>query len=490
MSILPSLDIPIGGQWRQGQGDFYESLYPANGSVGSCLHTASVADVEEAVASADSAWRMRGWYDAPAKRAQVLHRIAQLIREEAEQLAQLQRIDNGKPISETHALVASSAATFQYFGALAEAHQDHLPASRGTYLTLAQSEPLGVVAAITPWNSPIASEAQKIAPALAAGNAVVLKPAECTPRMALALADIAQRAGLPAGLLSVVPGRGSVLGNALVEQAAVKKVCFTGSTEVGRRLAIQTGQRLISSSLELGGKSATIVRQDAVLDQAVNGIMFGIFSSSGESCIAGSRLFVHASLYEQLLSRLVAKTKLLRVADPALENTQMGPLIHMQHRAQVARMVQQALDDGGELLCGGEAPVGAEFDAGSYYLPTIISGLDNNSRLCQEEVFGPVLAVLPYDDEEQLIDQANHSVYGLAAGIWSRDHQASLKLAERLQVGTVWINTYKQFCISAPFSGWGDSGLGFEKGVDSLMQYRRRKTVFLGLTSDPISWAD
>ena len=490
MSHRPLLDLCIAGHWRPGGGEVYETCYPATGEAVAALRAATPADVDEAIEGAHRAWRASGWGSAkPHERAAVLHRVAGLIRRDAERLAQLQRQDNGKPIGETRALVASAAGTFQYMAAACETLEEAITPSRGPYLTMSVHEPMGVVAAITPWNSPIASEAQKLAPALAAGNAVVLKPAEVTPLLALELARLCDEAGLPKGLLSVLPGKGSVIGDAITRHPLVRRVAFTGGTTTGRHIARIAADKMMPVSLELGGKSPTMVLDDADLDHAVAGVLYGIFSSSGESCIAGSRLFVARRIQREFVARLVEGARRLRLGDPADERTQMGPLITAAHRASIERHVQAALDDGGRLLCGGRRPAGGLYERGWFYEPTIVEGLDNRSRLAQEEVFGPVLLVLPFDDDEDLIAQANDSVYALAAGIWTRDFQRAWKLARAVQAGTVWINTYKLFSISTPFGGWRDSGLGREKGREGILQYMEQKSLYWGLNEQPLPWA-
>ncbi|GJH30429.1 aldehyde dehydrogenase [Caballeronia novacaledonica] len=490
-SLVTSGDIFIGGEWRQGRGNQYASIYPADQSVNAEISTANADDAREAVEIADRAFRKADWAGLkPHQRAAVLHRIAGLIEARHEALAQLQRRDNGKPISETRALVTSAASTFRYFASCLETLEEELTPSRGDYLTMSVHEPLGVVAAITPWNSPIASDAQKLAPALAAGNAVVLKPAEVTPLASLALARICEEAGVPKGVVSVLPGKGSVIGDALVRHPLVKKVAFTGGTEVGRGIARLAAEKLMPVSLELGGKSPTIVYADADLDHAVNGVLYGIFSSSGESCIAGSRLFVERKVYGEFMARLVDGARKLRVGDPTRGNTQMGPLITGQHRESIERFVALGLEEGGTLLCGGERPTGDGREKGFFYLPTIIEGLTNDARMCQEEIFGPVLAALPFDDEAALLEQANDSVFGLAAGIWTRDYKRAWKMSRALNTGTVWINTYKQFSISTPFGGWKDSGMGREKGRLGLREYMQQKSLYWGLNDAPLPWAN
>ena len=484
------LQTLIGGRWRDGSGPLYSTEYPADGSVVAELHAASVADADEAVQAAEAARHRPSWAGLkPHQRALLLHRMAAGIRERAEELAQLQRLDNGKPVSETRALVASAAGTFQYFAAACETLEDQVTPARGDYLTMSLHEPIGVVAAITPWNSPIASEAQKMAPALAAGCPVVIKPAEITPRMAIELARIGEAAGIPPGILSVLPGKGALLGDALVRHPLVKRVAFTGGTSVGLGIARLAADKLMGVSLELGGKSPTIVCADADLDHAVAGVLFGIFSSSGESCIAGSRAFVHRSVYAAFRERLLAGARALRVGDPALESTQMGPLVSGAHRESVERYVALGLAEGGQLLTGGARLAGSLYERGYYYPPTVIEGLPNGARMVQEEIFGPVLALLPWDDEAELIAQCNDNPYGLACGIWTRDYRSAWRLGAALQTGTVWVNTYKQFSSSTPFGGVKLSGTGREKGRLGILEYTTQKSYYWGLNEAPLPWS-
>jgi len=491
MTTQQVLPICIAGVWRLGSGDRYGTRYPATGEVVAELNAASLDDVEEAIQGAHRAFRESGWAQRkPHERAAVLYRVAELIRAKSEALAQRQRLDNGKPISETRALVASAAGTFQFFAAALETLEEQITPQRGDCLTMSVYEPMGVVAAITPWNSPIASEAQKMAPALAAGNAVIVKPAEVTPLMALELAAICEEAGVPKGLISVLPGKGSVIGDAITKHPLVRRVSFTGGTTTGKHIAHIAADKMMPVSLELGGKSPTIVFDDADLDHAVNGVLYGIFSSSGESCIAGSRLFVARSQYEAFLDRLAAGAAHLRVGDPADERTQMGPLITDRHRDSIESYVAMGVEDGGQLRTGGLRPDVASLPNGYFYTPTIIEGLDNHARICQEEIFGPVLVAMPFDDEDDLIEQANDSIYALAAGIWTRDYKRAWRVARAVQAGNVWINTYKQFSISTPFGGWRDSGLGREKGRLGILQYMEQKSVYWGLNEQPLPWAN
>ncbi|GAA1205381.1 aldehyde dehydrogenase [Prauserella alba] len=483
-------EILVGGEWVTGTGPVLESIDPANGEPVARIRSAGPADVDRAVAagltaSADPSWRDR----PPHQRARILARMADLIERYSDDLARLQTRDTGKTLAETTALVASAAGTFRFFAGSCETFESEVTPSRGQYLSMSVHEPIGVVAAINPWNSPIASDAQKVAPALAAGNSVVLKPAEWTPLVSLALGRIATEAGLPAGLLSVLPGSGSEIGDALVRHPDVGKVSFTGGTSTGRAIGRVAAEKIMPVALELGGKSPTIVFDDADVEHAVAGILYGIFSSSGQSCVAGSRIFVDQRMYTDVLDRLVEATRALRVGSGTEPGVQVGPLVHHEHRDRVAQLVERARTEGGRVHCGGRIPDDPSLGAGAYYLPTIIDGLTNSAATCQEEIFGPVAVVLPFTDEEELVREANDTVYGLACGIWTSDYRRALRVARRIEAGTVWINTYKQLSVATPFSGVKESGLGTEKGRAGIRAYTRQKSLYFGLNEDPLPWA-
>lgn len=484
--------IYIAGEWRLGKGNTIQSLFPADQSVNAEISTASLDDVNEAIEKADLAWRQAGWRNSmPHERARILYKVAEIIEARVDELAKLQTRDNGKPLAETRGLVMSAAATARYVAAACETLNDELTTQRAAdFMTMSVHEPVGVVAAITPWNSPIASEVQKLAPAIAAGNAVILKPAEATSLIALELAKIFEQAGLPKGLLSVLVGRGSVIGDAIVKHPLVRKISFTGGTTTGRHLAHLAADKLITTSLELGGKSPTIVMPDADIELAAKGVAYGIFSSAGQACIAGSRLFVHHSIYDQFLKRLVEITKALRVGHPETAGVHLGSLINPKHLASVDAYVQLAKQEGGQVVVGGQALTDGDLAKGSYYLPTIITGLNNTAQTCQEEIFGPVLVVMKYHDEADLITQANDSCFGLAAGIWTENYRKAWQIARALEVGTVWINTYKKFSISAPFGGFKESGIGREKGRLGILSYMQQKSIYMGLSEQPNPWCE
>jgi len=480
----------IGGEWRRGHGADIASHFPADGSLNAVLPGASLDDVDDAIERAQDAANDPAWRKLlPHERATYLYRIAEGIARHADRISHVQTRDTGKTLTETRALAMSASGTFRYMAAALETMEDALTPARGNYLTMSVYEPLGVTAGITPWNSPIASDAQKVAPALAAGNAVLLKPSSWSPLVCLELARVIEEAGLPKGLFSTLPGAGSIVGERLVTHPAIRKISFTGGTETGRDIARKAAEKLMPVSLELGGKSPTIVFADADLDLACAGVMFGIFSSTGQSCIAGSRLFVERAIYDTFVAKLVAATGRLKVGHPFEATTQVAPLIRPKHRDEVEDHVAKARADGGKILTGGERPSGQDYADGTYYRPTIIAGLDNDSRLCRDEVFGPVLAVLPFDNEDDLIRQSNDNDYGLACGIYTRDFPKAWRIARAIDTGTVWINTYKQFSISTPFGGTKDSGVGREKGRDGIHAWMAQKSLYCDLSQAPHPWA-
>ena len=490
VDMLPEGKLFVAGEWEVGTGAEITSTFPADGTVNRVLRGASRQDGERAIARAKAAQADPAWRDLkPHERAKYLYAIADGIEANITRISHIQTRDTGKTLRETALLAGSAAATFRYFAAVLETTDDTLTAQRTDSLTMSVFEPLGLVAAITPWNSPIASDAQKVAPALAAGNAVLLKPASWSPLVSLELARIVEEAGLPKGLFSVLPGAGREIGNLLVEHPDIAKVSFTGGTDTGRNLAIQAAQKLMPVSLELGGKSPTIVFDDADVDVAVAGVMFGVFSSTGQSCIAGARLFVQRGIYDTFIERLVAATRRLKVGHPYDANTQVSTLVHLQHRDSVESYVQMAREDGATVLCGGARPEGAQYNDGAYYLPTILAGVDNTARICREEVFGPVLVVMPFEDEADVIAQSNDNDYGLACGLWTRDFPKAWRLGRAINAGTVWVNTYKQFSISTPFGGEKDSGMGREKGRDGIRAYMAQKSIYTDLSGQPHPWA-
>lgn len=457
-------------------------INPATGETNYEVAAAGPRSADEAVRGAAQASKAPAWTQMlPMQRARILFGIADRMERDSDQLARLQMIENGKVWSECVKQVKSAAATFRYYGAVCETTGSEVTPARGSYLSMTAYEPYGVVAAITPWNSPLTMEAQKIAPALAAGNAVVLKPSEVTPSTGLAVGRIALEAGLPPGLLNVLPGTGHDVGAALVAHPLVRMVSFTGGTESGRRIAEVAARKLMPVALELGGKSPHIVFADADIDAAVAAVADGIFEGSGQSCVAGSRLFVQRSVHDEVVRKLVERAHSIRLDLPETAGAEMGPLATFAHRDKVERMVEDARAAGAQILAGGARPEAAALARGAYYLPTVIGGIDNRATIAQQEIFGPVLCVLPFDDEDDLIAQANDSTLGLASGVWTADYKRAWRVARALEAGTVWINTYKQLSISTPFGGFKESGIGREKGITGMRLYQQPKGIYFGM---------
>lgn len=478
-----SNQLYLGGEWKKGGGAEITSVFPADESVNAHVSGASLQDVEHAIARAQDA--QPSWAALkPHERANHLHAISLGISARLDEISQVQTMDTGKNLRETRALAMSAAGTFRYFAAVCETMEDAVTPQRGDALTLSLHESLGVVAGITPWNSPIASDAQKIAPALAAGNAIVLKPSSWSPLVSLILAKIIDEAGLPKGLFSTLHGGGAEIGDAIVKHEAIKKVSFTGGNAVGKHIAHLAADKYMPISLELGGKSPTIVYNDCDIEQALAGILFGIFSSTGQSCIAGSRLFVEKGIYPEFMRRLLSATKALKVGHPHDATTQVAPLIRAPHLKSVEGYITLAKAEGGRVLAGGNRP----HNKGYYLNPTIIEGVSNDAKVAHEEIFGPVLLVFPFETEEDLLIQANDNQYGLACGIWTSDFNKAYRVARAIKAGTVWVNCYKQFSISTPFGGYKASGLGREKGLQGLRAWQQQKSIYIDVSGQAFPW--
>lgn len=471
--------LHIAGEWIDaGDGGTLASYNPGTGELLAEVASASEDDVDAAVRAAREAFDSGPWprLDA-AERSRILWRMSDLLEERSDQLTTLETLDNGKPLREAQIDLTQTIDCFRYFaGWSTKLGGDTLPV-RGQVLNYTLREPVGVVGAIVPWNFPLLMAAWKVAPALACGNTVVLKPAEQTPLSALELAEIGREAGLPDGVLNVVNGPGASAGAALVAHPAVDKISFTGSTEVGQIITRQAADTLKKVSLELGGKSPNIVFEDADLDAAVRGVYAGIFYNAGQACTAGSRLLVHSSVHDELLDRLVQRMDRIQPGEPLDPKRRYGPLISEEQLEKVLGYVRQATEDGAELLSGGSR-IG---DRGWWMEPTVFDRVESSHTIAREEVFGPVLATLTFEDEEEAVHLANDTVYGLAAGIWTPDIKRAHRVARRLQAGTVWINTYHPLDPASPFGGYKQSGHGRELGPYALELYTQMKSVWVDL---------
>lgn len=436
---------------------------------------ASAEDVTRAIRSAQHPWEKK-WRDlAPGNRAEILYRIARALRDNLEWLAQLECAQIGKPISDARDEAALGARVFEYYaGAVTQFGGQTIPVARGGFdFTLRQ--PMGVIAAIVPWNFPLPIACWKAAPALAAGNAVILKPASLSPLTALALGELAHAAGLPAGILQVLPGPGAEIGEALLSDPQIRKVSFTGSTEIGSRIMERAARDLKRVSLELGGKSPNIVFADADWQKAAETSPLSVFANTGQDCCARSRVFVERSIFEPFVEKFVAATKRLVVGDPTKSETQLGPLVSARQRATVEEFLEDARRRGSRFACGGGRPSGKGF----YLEPAILLDVAATDRCWREEIFGPVAAVVPFDDEAQLVREVNASPYGLSGSVWTNDLRRALRLARQIESGVLSINSHSSVHVEAPFGGFKKSGIGRDLGMAAMEGYTETKNVYV-----------
>ncbi|MDT7687921.1 MAG: hypothetical protein QOE46_680 [Acidobacteriota bacterium] len=481
----------IDGKWVDAEsGKTFETPNPATGATLAEVAEGDKADIDKAVAAARRAFE-GSWSKVSARdRGRMLYKLAQLIESKTQELAFIETSDNGKPIKEsTYIDLPGVVENFEYFAGWATKIEGETIPVPGQMFNYTLREPVGVCGQIIPWNFPLLMAAWKLAPALAAGNTVVLKPAEQTPVGALELAKLIQEAGFPDGVVNVVPGYGETAGAALAAHKDIDKVAFTGSTEVGKLIAHAAADNLSKVSLELGGKAPNIVFADADMDQAVSGAMMGIFFNQGQVCCAGSRLFLDARVKDEFLDRFKERAGRVKVGDPMDKDTQMGPQVSEEQLNRIKSYVDIAREEGATVLAGGCTPeLEGDFKKGFFFQPTIFGEVQNTMRVAQEEIFGPVVSVITFDGEEDLLRQANEVVYGLSAGIWTKDITRAHRFAKAIRAGTVWINTYNMFNAASPFGGYKQSGYGREMGKHALEMYTHIKSVWVDLSGKPIGW--
>jgi betaine-aldehyde dehydrogenase len=481
----------IDGQFVDAEsGKTFATPNPATGETFAEVAEAEKADVDKAVAAARKATTGK-WSKMSARdRGRLLYKLSQLIERDAAQLAELETRDNGKPIKEsTYIDLPGVVENFEYFAGWATKIEGETIPVPGQMFNYTLREPVGVCGQIIPWNFPLLMAAWKLAPALAAGNTVVLKPAEQTPVTALELAKLIQEAGFPEGVVNIVPGYGETAGAALASHPGIDKIAFTGSTEVGRLIAKSAAANLTKVSLELGGKAPNVIFADADLDQAVNGAMMGIFFNQGQVCCAGSRIFVEEKAKDEFLGRFKEKAEKVKVGDPMDKATLMGPQVSEEQLTRIKGYVDIARAEGATVLTGGATPqLDPQFQNGYFFQPTIFSDVDNKMRVAQEEIFGPVSSVITFNDDDELIQKANDTIYGLSAGIWTRDITRAHRFAKAVKAGVVWINTYNMMNAASPFGGYKQSGYGREMGRHALELYTQVKSVWVDLSGKPIGW--
>jgi aldehyde dehydrogenase (NAD+) len=477
----------IGGEWvESASGNFFESDNPFLGKPWALIPKGNAADADRAVRAAHQALTAGLWPKMTAtQRGALLRKLGDLIGPEAQRLAEIEVRDNGKLLAEMSAQTAYMAQWYYYFGGLADKIEGEvIPIDKPDTFNFTRHEPVGVVVAIVPWNSPLLLTAWKLAPALAAGCTVVIKPSEFTSASTLEFVKLVEQAGFPPGVVNVVTGFGADIGMPLVEHPLTAKVAFTGSDRTGALIYQSAAKGLKRVSMELGGKSPNIVFDDAEIDNAVKGVISGIFAATGQTCIAGSRLLVQRSIHDQFVDKLVAFAKTAKMGNPMSAETQVGPVTNPPQYQKILDYMEIAKDEGATTVLGGSKATRPECGEGWFVEPTIFTGVNNRMRIAQEEVFGPVLSVIAFADDEEAVAIGNDVVFGLAAGVWTQSMRRAFKMAERLQAGTVWINTYRAVSYLSPFGGYKRSGIGRESGQEMIREYLQTKSVWISLATE------
>jgi (Z)-2-((N-methylformamido)methylene)-5-hydroxybutyrolactone dehydrogenase len=487
MPDLKKYKMLIGGQWTEPpSGAWFESTNPYTAAPWALIPRGNAADVDRAVAAAKSAFYGDEWRKLTATaRGALLFKLADLIAADATRLSEIESTDNGKLIAEMRGQLNYIPQWFRYFGGLADKIEGRvIPIDKPGVFNFTREEPLGVVAAITPWNSPLLLAAWKLAPALAAGNTVVWKPSEFSSVSALAFGELFERAGFPTGVVNIVTGFGGEVGEPLIAHKDVAKVAFTGGDKTGEHVYALAARGLKHVTLELGGKSANIVFDDAEIDQAVKGVVSGIFAATGQTCIAGSRALIHRPILERFTEELLALAKTAKMGDPLDMGTQVGPITTQPQYNKVLDYIRIAKKEGAVCALGGAPAKRPECGAGWFVEPTIFTGVKPEMRIAQEEVFGPVLSIIPFDTEDDAVRIANGTAYGLAAGVWTKSIRRALSMSERLEAGTVWVNTYRAVSYMSPFGGYKRSGIGRESGLDAIREYLQTKSVWIDIAGN------
>jgi len=484
-------DLFIGGaRVAPRSGKYLESYDPTTAEPWYEVADAGEEDIDRAVQAALAAFGNPSWRRmTQTDRGKLLRRLSDLIASHADELARIETRDNGKLLREMQAQLRAMPDAYLYFSGMADKLQgDTIPVNKLDMLNFSLREPIGVVGMITPWNSPLMLLTGTLAPCLAIGNTVVVKPSEHASASTLALAELIDEAGFPQGVVNVVTGHGRTAGEALTRHPGLAKIVFTGSTLTGRRIAANAAAQLVPCQMELGGKSPHVVFGDVDLDRAVNGVVAGVFAAAGQTCIAGSRCFVEAKIHDEFVDRLVERTKRIRLGHPEDEATEIGPLALAAQLDKVEHYVGSGVAEGAKVVAGGRRPQSGGLSRGWYYEPTVMVDARNEMSFMRDEIFGPVVGVMPYRDEDELIELANDTRYGLAAGIWTSDIDRAVRFARNVDAGTVWINTYRSAACMSPSGGFKESGYGRRGGFEAMREFSRVKNVVIdysGAVQDP-----
>lgn len=472
----------INGEWKNSKdGSTLPVVNPFNKEIWGTIPQSSKEDIDMVIEAANNTFQTVWKKKSGFERAKFMFKLADLIEENADEIALLETKDNGKVIRETKKQVPFTARALRFFGGYADKiYGETIPLDNMNLFDYTMREPLGVAVLITAWNSPMQLLMNKLAPALAAGNCVIIKPSEHASVSTLLFGELVEKAGFPPGVINIVTGDGRV-GDMLTNSDKIQKISFTGGTFAGRLIGSSAAKNFTPLTLELGGKSPNIIFEDANIEKAVPGAMAGIFASSGQTCIAGSRLLVQESIYEEVANKLAERTRKIKLGDPMDEVTEMGPVANENQYNSILKMIESVEAEGAKVLIGTEGDLPKE---GYFIKPMILTNVNNSMKVAREEIFGPILSMIPFKDEEEAIAIANDSIYGLASGIWTNDLSKAHRVAKRLEAGTVWVNTYRTSAVQAPFGGVKQSGYGRERGWHSILDYTRVKNIMIDLSDD------